>query len=191
MHFCPGLPTILVACKKDLRRDPRVIDELRKTSQRPVTPEEVRVFLDKPLRHSSPISCSPFSVLLFSECSFSTPPHFEHLQNSRAIPQSTFNPFVTFLSKFISDRFPNGDSLYSYRVWPLRRRSVLVTTLSARHGPARVSARCSSMRPAPRCLPGRPTRRSTAALSSERASPCAARRSSQWLSSYCRTGCQV
>jgi len=42
MHFCPGLPIILVACKKDLRRDPRVVDELRKTNQRPVTPEEVR-----------------------------------------------------------------------------------------------------------------------------------------------------
>lgn len=41
MHFCPGLPIILVACKKDLRRDPRVVDELRKTNQRPVTPEEV------------------------------------------------------------------------------------------------------------------------------------------------------
>ncbi|KAG6826704.1 hypothetical protein H0H92_014798 [Tricholoma furcatifolium] len=40
MHFCPGLPIILVGCKKDLRRDPRVIEELRKTSQRPVTPEE-------------------------------------------------------------------------------------------------------------------------------------------------------
>jgi len=40
MHFCPGLPIILVACKKDLRRDPRVIEELRKTNQRPVTPEE-------------------------------------------------------------------------------------------------------------------------------------------------------
>jgi len=43
MHFCAGLPIILVGCKKDLRRDPRVIEELRKTSQRPVTPEEVRV----------------------------------------------------------------------------------------------------------------------------------------------------
>ena len=42
MHFCAGLPIILVACKKDLRRDPRVVDELRKTNQRPVTPEEVR-----------------------------------------------------------------------------------------------------------------------------------------------------
>ena len=44
MHFCPNLPIILVGCKKDLRRDPRVIEELRKTSQRPVTPEEVRLF---------------------------------------------------------------------------------------------------------------------------------------------------
>ena len=42
MHFCAGLPIILVGCKKDLRRDPKTIDELRKTSQRPVTPEEVR-----------------------------------------------------------------------------------------------------------------------------------------------------
>lgn len=42
MHFCAGLPIILVGCKKDLRREPRVIEELRKTSQRPVTPEEVR-----------------------------------------------------------------------------------------------------------------------------------------------------
>ncbi|CUA68951.1 Chitin synthase 4 [Rhizoctonia solani] len=40
MHFCAGLPIILVGCKKDLRRDPKTIDELRKTSQRPVTPEE-------------------------------------------------------------------------------------------------------------------------------------------------------
>ncbi|KAF8519697.1 P-loop containing nucleoside triphosphate hydrolase protein [Gautieria morchelliformis] len=40
MHFCHGLPIILVGCKKDLRRDPKTIEELRKTSQRPVTPEE-------------------------------------------------------------------------------------------------------------------------------------------------------
>ncbi|KAI5116241.1 hypothetical protein M0805_001235 [Coniferiporia weirii] len=39
-HFCQGLPVLLVGCKKDLRRDPRTIEELRKTSQRPVTPEE-------------------------------------------------------------------------------------------------------------------------------------------------------
>ena len=41
MHFCAGLPIILVGCKKDLRRDPRVIEDLRRTSQRPVSPEEV------------------------------------------------------------------------------------------------------------------------------------------------------
>lgn len=45
MHFCAGLPIILVGCKKDLRREPRVIEELRKTAQRPVTPEEVRLHL--------------------------------------------------------------------------------------------------------------------------------------------------
>ncbi|KAG9121309.1 GTP-binding protein Rho1, partial [Ceratobasidium sp. 392] len=30
-HFCLGLPAILVGCKKDLRRDPKTIEELRKT----------------------------------------------------------------------------------------------------------------------------------------------------------------
>ncbi|KIL57185.1 hypothetical protein M378DRAFT_36908, partial [Amanita muscaria Koide BX008] len=39
-HFCPNLPFLLVSCQKDVRRDPRVIEELRKTNQRPVTPEE-------------------------------------------------------------------------------------------------------------------------------------------------------
>lgn len=42
LHFCPGLPIILVGCKKDLRYDQRVIEELNKTSQKPVTPEQVR-----------------------------------------------------------------------------------------------------------------------------------------------------
>ncbi|KAG8730122.1 GTP-binding protein Rho1, partial [Ceratobasidium sp. 414] len=40
-HFCPDLPFILVGCKKDLRHDPKTIEKLRRTSQRPVTPEEV------------------------------------------------------------------------------------------------------------------------------------------------------
>jgi len=40
VHFCPGLPIILVGCKKDLRRDPKTIEDLRKTNQRPVSPEE-------------------------------------------------------------------------------------------------------------------------------------------------------
>jgi hypothetical protein len=41
LHFCQGLPIILGGCKKDLRYDPKTIEELRKTSQKPVSPEEV------------------------------------------------------------------------------------------------------------------------------------------------------
>jgi GTPase SAR1 family protein len=40
MHFCPNLPIILVGCKRDLRHDHKVIEELRKTNQAPVTTEE-------------------------------------------------------------------------------------------------------------------------------------------------------
>ena len=45
-HFCSGVPILLVGCKKDLRHDPRIVEELGKANQWPVTPEEVR-------RHSS------------------------------------------------------------------------------------------------------------------------------------------
>ena len=44
LHFCQGHPIILVGCKKDLRNDPRTIEELHKTSQKPVTPEQVSSF---------------------------------------------------------------------------------------------------------------------------------------------------
>ncbi|PVV00044.1 hypothetical protein BB559_000172 [Furculomyces boomerangus] len=40
LHFCSGLPIILVGCKKDVRRDPRVIDELQRIGTHPVTTEE-------------------------------------------------------------------------------------------------------------------------------------------------------
>ncbi|GKZ74951.1 GTP-binding protein Rho1, partial [Aspergillus niger] len=40
LHFCQGLPIILVGCKMDLRHDPKTIEELHKTSQKPVTPEQ-------------------------------------------------------------------------------------------------------------------------------------------------------
>ena len=59
MHFCAGLPIILVGCKKDLRRDQRVIEELRKTNQRPVTPEEVR-FVSAMPHHVTPSTYMPF-----------------------------------------------------------------------------------------------------------------------------------
>lgn len=41
LHFCQGLPIILVGCKKDLRYDNKTLEELHKTSQKPVTPEQV------------------------------------------------------------------------------------------------------------------------------------------------------
>ncbi|CAO3650983.1 unnamed protein product [Cunninghamella blakesleeana] len=42
LHFCQGLPIVLVGCKKDLRNDPATIEELRRNSQRPVSFEEVK-----------------------------------------------------------------------------------------------------------------------------------------------------
>ncbi|ODV90684.1 hypothetical protein CANCADRAFT_25035 [Tortispora caseinolytica NRRL Y-17796] len=47
LHFCQGLPIILVGCKKDLRFDPKTIETLRQTNQRPVTPEEGRAVAEK------------------------------------------------------------------------------------------------------------------------------------------------
>ncbi|KDN33622.1 hypothetical protein RSAG8_13286, partial [Rhizoctonia solani AG-8 WAC10335] len=38
-RFCPGVPILLVGCKKDLRHDSRTIEELHKASQYPVTPK--------------------------------------------------------------------------------------------------------------------------------------------------------
>ena len=55
LHFCQGLPIILVGCKKDLRYDQKTIEELHKTSQKPVTPEQVSFY---------PITMSLSSIML-------------------------------------------------------------------------------------------------------------------------------
>ncbi|RKO97292.1 hypothetical protein CXG81DRAFT_28856 [Caulochytrium protostelioides] len=47
LHFCAGLPIILVGCKLDLRHDPKVIEELRRSHQSPVTEEEGRAVSNK------------------------------------------------------------------------------------------------------------------------------------------------
>ncbi|KAK9457599.1 small GTPase superfamily [Dipodascopsis uninucleata] len=48
LHFCPNLPFLLIGCKKDLRHDPKTIEELQRTIQRPpVTPEEGQSVADK------------------------------------------------------------------------------------------------------------------------------------------------
>lgn len=39
-HFCNDLPVLLVGCKKDLRHDPKTVEELRKVNQTPVTHEQ-------------------------------------------------------------------------------------------------------------------------------------------------------
>lgn len=41
VHFCQGLPIVLVGCKVDLRGDPTTIDALKATNQRPVEQQEV------------------------------------------------------------------------------------------------------------------------------------------------------
>ncbi|KAJ7609903.1 GTP-binding protein rho5 [Roridomyces roridus] len=43
LHFCPRLPVLLVGCKLDLRNDARVISELARANQSPVSCEEGRV----------------------------------------------------------------------------------------------------------------------------------------------------
>lgn len=47
LHFNQGVPILLVGTKLDLRHDPKTIEELRKTSQKPVTTEEVSRNLGK------------------------------------------------------------------------------------------------------------------------------------------------
>lgn len=47
LHYCNGVPIILVGCKVDLRDDPRTIEMLQRTSQRPVTTEEGRAVASK------------------------------------------------------------------------------------------------------------------------------------------------
>jgi GTPase SAR1 family protein len=53
LHFCLGVPILLVGLKKDLRYDPKTISELQKSGQRPVSPEEVSI---APARGAS---CNP------------------------------------------------------------------------------------------------------------------------------------
>ena len=53
LHFCQGLPIILVGCKKDLRYDQKTIEELHKTSQKPVTPEQVCRHSKSPTLHTA------------------------------------------------------------------------------------------------------------------------------------------
>jgi Ras homolog gene family, member A len=46
-HFCPGVPFVLVGCKKDLRDDPNTIAALRQMNQKPVSSEEAAAVSEK------------------------------------------------------------------------------------------------------------------------------------------------
>ena len=46
-HFCPGVPIILVGCKKDLRTDPETLDKLHGIKQKPVTVEDGHYMADR------------------------------------------------------------------------------------------------------------------------------------------------
>lgn len=56
-HFCPGIPFVLVGCKKDLRHDQNTIDELKKMNQSPVSYEEASAVAEKIVAYSY-IECS-------------------------------------------------------------------------------------------------------------------------------------
>ncbi|VEU22055.1 DEKNAAC103080 [Brettanomyces naardenensis] len=47
LHFCQGVPIILVGCKIDLRNDPRTNEQLSQLGQRPVTPSEGQAVAEK------------------------------------------------------------------------------------------------------------------------------------------------
>ncbi|XP_059169695.1 ras-like GTP-binding protein Rho1, partial [Physella acuta] len=46
-HFCPNVPVILVGNKKDLRNDPRTIENLARSKQSPVKAKEGRAMADR------------------------------------------------------------------------------------------------------------------------------------------------
>jgi len=57
LHFCQNLPILLVGCKKDLRNDSRTLQELSKTSQKPVSEAEGQA-VAKIVRAEKYLECS-------------------------------------------------------------------------------------------------------------------------------------
>ncbi|EDR10433.1 uncharacterized protein LACBIDRAFT_148214, partial [Laccaria bicolor S238N-H82] len=71
-HFCQGLPIILVGLKKDLRRDPKTIDKLRRTNQRPATVEEVEVLWPTTISYQGQEVARKIGARHYVECSSRT-----------------------------------------------------------------------------------------------------------------------
>ncbi|CDO92496.1 unnamed protein product [Kluyveromyces dobzhanskii CBS 2104] len=47
LHFCQGVPIILVGCKADLRNDPQVVEELRAQGLQPVSQAQAQEVADQ------------------------------------------------------------------------------------------------------------------------------------------------
>jgi len=47
LHFCAGLPMLLIGCKMDLRNDPKTLEVLAQMNRRPVTHEEGEAVANK------------------------------------------------------------------------------------------------------------------------------------------------
>ncbi|EDQ90218.1 uncharacterized protein MONBRDRAFT_24474 [Monosiga brevicollis MX1] len=56
-HFCPGVPYVLVGCKRDLRQDPSTIRELQKLGQKPI-PEDKGQSVAKVIGAYGYVECS-------------------------------------------------------------------------------------------------------------------------------------
>ena len=56
-HFCPNVPIILVGNKKDLRDDPEVIEDLKKTKQVPVQYKDGQVVAEQ-IKAAGYVECS-------------------------------------------------------------------------------------------------------------------------------------
>lgn len=56
VHFCSGLPIILVGCKADLRDDPNTIEALRATNQKPVSSQDVSAYSHLFITHKLTLS---------------------------------------------------------------------------------------------------------------------------------------
>ncbi|CCM05510.1 uncharacterized protein FIBRA_07733 [Fibroporia radiculosa] len=125
MHFCAGLPIILVGLKKDLRRDPRTIEELRKTSQRPVTPEEGMAVQQK-IGAKHYLECSA-KTAIGTRCSgFATGTHLFCVARVNTASKSAMPPYT--ISARLAQSSPSisvEKGAYRMRAPPVRSPSKL------------------------------------------------------------------
>jgi hypothetical protein len=85
MHFCPHIPIILVGCKKDLRKDQKVIEELRRKDTRPISPAVVSIAFS--FVFAATFSCLAFLFVFFTLTPFRAGPHNCQTHRRKGIPR--------------------------------------------------------------------------------------------------------